>query len=99
MSLPPDAQAGLPPGPAGASAVTTTGGPDPSAGATTTSARPATVSTQATWRPSGENRGPARVRDRATMAGVTGAALIIPRRYPPGSPRLERDRWRYSPRR
>src|SRR5688572_16942729 len=52
------------------SAVTTTGGELPSAGATTTSARPANDSTQASVAPSGDQRGSATTRERATIAAL-----------------------------
>src|SRR4051812_33034453 len=82
------AQVNPPEGEAAASAVTTTGGPEASVGATTMSDRPATVRVQARSRPSGEKRGPDSPRDRATMAGVTVDAAP--------SPSMEGGRYRRS---
>src|SRR5262249_40062316 len=61
------------PPPTGWSAVTTTGGAEPSAGAITRSLRPSKLSTQPSRRPSGDHLGSARPCDRASIAGVMRA--------------------------
>src|SRR5262249_32215257 len=73
------------PPPTPVSALTTAGGAEPSAGATTRSARPSAAATHARRAPVGDQRGSATDPDPATIAGV-----ILRATHRSGE---SRDRW------